>query len=234
MLPINERFAALNRIEDAKQEALLVNAVSGDPRSDVKSFCRISIPDDDGLLGAIITRARHYAEEVTGRALLPQRWKLTLQNWPGRDWTNMTSGVGYSNVDAYYRYNFIALPQAAPLIAVDTFTYLDTAHLKYSLATPVDYLVDSDREPGRVVLPYGQVWPTRVLDTASPIQITYRAGYLDASQIPPPIIQAMLMLVAHWYENREAMVVGRTAQIATEIRWAPDELLWPYRIGVVG
>lgn len=234
MLPINERFAALNRVEDAKSEALLVNPVSGDPRPDVKSFCRITIPDDDGLLSAYIIRARHYAEEVTNRAILPQRWKLTLQNWPGRDWTNTSSGLGYSNIDAYYRYNFIELPHASPLIAVDTFAYQDSGHVQYSLASPTDYLVDSDREPARVVLPYGQVWPTRVLDTASPIQIGYRAGYLDAQSIPPPIIQAMLMLVAHWYENREAMVVGRTAQIATEIRWAPDELLWPYRIGVVG
>jgi uncharacterized phage protein (predicted DNA packaging) len=34
----------------------------------------------------------------------------------------------------------------------------------------------------------------------------------DPDGVPTPLVQAVLMLVAHWYENREASVVGVTAQ----------------------
>lgn len=45
---------------------------------------------------------------------------------------------------------------------------------------------------------------------------------LDAS-----LRMAMLMLVAHWYENREAVIVG---SISSAIPLAVESLIQPYRI----
>lgn len=34
----------------------------------------------------------------------------------------------------------------------------------------------------------------------------------DPAEVPPSLIEAVLQLAAHWYENREATVVGVSAQ----------------------
>jgi len=44
--------------------------------------------------------------------------------------------------------------------------------------------------------------------------------------LPKPIYQAMLMLIAHWYENREAVLIGRPSK---EIEFAVTNLIAPYR-----
>lgn len=66
---------------------------------------------------------------------------------------------------------------------------------------------------------------------------TGRAVYATTEEIPGPgdenalvldddITTAMLLLIAHWYENREAVVVGDTA---SSLPMAVDALITPYR-----
>ena len=42
------------------------------------------------------------------------------------------------------------------------------------------------------------------------IEATY--GGADQEPVPPALIEAVCQLAAHWYENREASLVGVTAQ----------------------
>lgn len=60
-----------------------------------------------------------------------------------------------------------------------------------------------------------------------PISVTYVAGYAD---VPAPIKAAILLMIGHWYANREAVAVG----VAVEtLPMAADALLAPYRrVGV--
>lgn len=51
----------------------------------------------------------------------------------------------------------------------------------------------------------------------------------SANAVPHTIKQAILFLAAHFYENREMVVVGRTAQIATEVPFTVTALLADYR-----
>ena len=60
------------------------------------------------------------------------------------------------------------------------------------------------------------------LEAGETLRITYTAGELD---IPDAMRQAVLILVAHWYENREAVVVGT---ITSEIGLGLNHLLSPY------
>lgn len=46
------------------------------------------------------------------------------------------------------------------------------------------------------------------------------------SHVPPAVVQAGLMLVGHWYRNREAVVVGT---INSDLRMSVNDLLQPYR-----
>lgn len=56
--------------------------------------------------------------------------------------------------------------------------------------------------------------------------ISFTAGYGTAADVPAAIRQAMLSLIAHWYEHREAISLGASA---TALPMAVDALLAPYR-----
>jgi hypothetical protein len=47
--------------------------------------------------------------------------------------------------------------------------------------------------------------------------------------IPEVVTSAILMMVAHWFENREAINVGN---IVTQIPYGVETMLWPYRQGL--
>lgn len=47
-------------------------------------------------------------------------------------------------------------------------------------------------------------------------RLTYQAGYAS-KDVPPLIRQAMLMLIGHWYQNRESVQIGAVASIEIEL-----------------
>lgn len=64
-------------------------------------------------------------------------------------------------------------------------------------------------------------------DTPWPrFRATYTAGYVEGLQ-PAPIQLAVRMLVSHWYENRESVVVGEGA--ANEVPMTVRALIAPYK-----
>lgn len=257
---------------------------------------------DDALVGAYIRAAREYCEMVLGRGLLTQTWRLALRAWPGRDYVN--GPREYSDLNQYYRWNYIELPMAAPLQSVTSVAYTGSDGTGYTMTAGYPpggsvgqyYLVDTEQEPGRIYLPFACVWPTVILTTQSPIRITYVCGYPSfsgtvnvasggkavtwasgtkfdnslvgtffdvagvsssvatvtsdttltltsavsvangqafvANGVPHSIKQAMLLLVTHYYENREAAVMTTVGANVTssEIQFAVNALLGPFRV----
>lgn len=68
-------------------------------------------------------------------------------------------------------------------------------------------------------------WPA-VGSRHDAVRIEFQAGYPEGD-IPPPITQAVLLLVGHWYANREAVNVGN---IVSALPFAVDALLSPFRV----
>ena len=69
-----------------------------------------------------------------------------------------------------------------------------------------------------------QLLPARLLNA---YEIAFTAGYGDeASDVPAPIRQALKLLVAHWFEHREPVVLGEAPQ---EVPATIASLLSPYR-----
>ena len=62
------------------------------------------------------------------------------------------------------------------------------------------------------------------LRAARPVEIVYTAGF---TELPKALRQAMLLLIAHWYTNREAVVTGNVA--AAEVPVAARTLLNQYK-----
>lgn len=70
-----------------------------------------------------------------------------------------------------------------------------------------------------------QVWPGSY-HREDAVSVTYVAGYGNADAVPAPIKAAILLIVGHLYENREASTVGVSAEL---LPMAVDALLAPYR-----
>jgi uncharacterized phiE125 gp8 family phage protein len=64
---------------------------------------------------------------------------------------------------------------------------------------------------------------TGAVPSCETVTIIYQAGY---DEIPPQFKQGILLLVGHWYENREAVVLG---SVPMEVPLAVSHLLLPYR-----
>lgn len=71
-----------------------------------------------------------------------------------------------------------------------------------------------------LIPPWGTYWPLTT-GVGDAVRIRYTAGY---DSIPATTKQAMLLLIGHWYENREAVVVGMRPP--TELPMAATSLLW--------
>jgi uncharacterized phiE125 gp8 family phage protein len=82
-------------------------------------------------------------------------------------------------------------------------------------------------DQARIVLRQGKSWPT-VTQTrnANAYVVKYVAGYGGASDVPEPIVQAIKLLTAHLYENREAV----TSLTVNAIPYTIGAMLQPYRI----
>jgi uncharacterized phiE125 gp8 family phage protein len=160
---------------------------------------------EDNLISALITAAREYCEGFTGRALATQ----TLEAYPER----------------FPCYDEIEIP-CPPLQNVISVKYTDSAGDETTMTVDTDYIVDTERNVGRIVLPYAKTWPTATLYTVNPIKIQYIAGY---TTIPKSIKQSMLLLIGHWYANREAVLVGQ-GTMSKEIEFAVKALLSMYKV----
>jgi uncharacterized phiE125 gp8 family phage protein len=61
------------------------------------------------------------------------------------------------------------------------------------------------------------------------VTITYVAGYADVAHVPQSIKQAMLLLLATWYENREDVVIDRRIS-SVSLAKGVDALLWRNKV----
>lgn len=128
----------------------------------------------------LISTAREVCEEYQNRAYLSQKWELWLDAWPDNG-------------------KMIVIPRP-PLQSIDSITCYDRSGAEHTI-DPESYFVDPNSEPGRVFLmapkPAG-------LRPVGGICIAFTAGHEDVENVPQRIRQAILLLVAEWYLNREA------------------------------
>lgn len=186
----------------------LVTAATAEPVTlvEAKNQIRVDITDDDGYIAGLISVARARAETISRRALITQTWDWVFDAWPRGD--TLT----------------VPLP---PLQSVTSITYTDDDGNSDTIAS-ADYIVDTDSEPGRIVLKSSATWPGVTLQEANAITVRFVAGYGDAgNDVPAEIRQAVLLILGHWYENREdTLAVGNIQKLPM----GAEALLWSDRI----
>lgn len=191
---------------------------------EAKRHARIELDDEDALVSSLIVAARQWAENYTGRAFVAQVWQLWLDDAPGADDETAFGVSDLCRSDC----RSLVLPRG-PLLSVDSVQTFDESDAA-TVWNASNYYVDTAREPGRLVLRSGAVWPV-LLRSANGMMIQYRAGYgADASAVPEAIKTAILQLVARWYEHRGETGSGEDGIVPLTVRVALD----PYRLRSLG
>jgi uncharacterized phiE125 gp8 family phage protein len=171
--------------------------------AEAKAHLRVDEDHEDALIAQLIVAARMFVERTLGLALLTQGWAYFLDAWP--------------------RSSCVALP-IAPVRSVDAVTL----HEATGGSTEIDaeaYAADILSQPARIV--FKGAAPPVLPRELNGFEIAFTAGYGDeAEDVPPPIRHAITLLVAHWFERREPVVLGAAAQ---EVPATVAGLLLPYR-----
>lgn len=170
--------------------------------AEVRAFMRLDDTSEDMLVTALITAARATLEAETRRAFVTQQWRLVFDRFP--DCT-------------------IVLP-LAPVSAVSAISLLARTVPDEALDVAL-YELDLGGEPPRIWKADGAAWP-KAKRRAAGIAVDFTAGYGGAAAVPQALKQAVLMLVAHWFETRLPVAFGDTG---TDIPLTVAALIAPYR-----
>lgn len=172
--------------------------------SEAKAHLRLETAADDALLSSLVITSRLHIEAALGLALTTQQWTLVLDAWPVR--------------------GTVAIPMR-PVREVSE-VRLRAADGSSAALDPARYVLEGAGLPPRLVASDGPLpQPGRA---AGGIEIDFTAGFgPDPNDVPEPIRQALKLLVAHWYENREPIEIGSAA---TAIPPAVSQLLQSFAV----
>jgi len=174
---------------------------------EAKDHLLVSHTDDDALIQRIIKQARRYVEKFTKRQLITATYTLTLDDFPRSAERTLYLPV-------------------APLGAVISIGYVDADGDSQTMDSGL-YRVDDQSTIARITPEYDKDWPdTRKVMNA--VTVTFTAGYGDSgSDVPEDLRGTIFLLLGHYYESRDASVIGAAS---TPIYLGVDDLLEPYSI----
>lgn len=125
--------------------------------------------------------------------------------------------------------NLIALAKVAATLSVSAATltggitsaeikYFDTDGIATVINVTTDYIMEFNGEQcGRIVLPYGESWPSVTLFPSNPIVIRFICGWTTQALVPYKIKAAIKLLCAKLYEGRGEDIVGTiVAEVGTK------------------
>jgi uncharacterized phiE125 gp8 family phage protein len=153
--------------------------------AEIKQHLRIdqTYIDEDSLILNYIKAARQWCEGFNGRVFVNQTWEYLSDKLP-------------------------IMPLSFPVVPLSEITSI-TLKDKNDVVTviePVNYIIDTDSEPGRIGFKEGISWPNIDLHPFNGVRIEATCGYGTADKTPEIKKQAIMLLVGHLYENREETV----------------------------
>ncbi|MEX1244866.1 MAG: head-tail connector protein [Thermoanaerobaculia bacterium] len=164
----------------------------------------LNLPDDGsaGLLVPIIATSQATVEKLTAKALTSQSLVARFNAF----------GSG------------LVLP-VAPVQSVDTITYLDDDRAEQTLVAADFFAHPTGHDDERttiIISALNKTFPNTA-SIAAAVTVSYTVGY---STVPAPLIHAVKLIAGHFYENREATLVGVKAE---EIPLGIMDLIANYR-----
>lgn len=172
--------------------------------AEAKAHLRVDHADEDAFIASLIVTSRLHIEAALGLALITQGWTEGVDAWPaGRE------------IELSLR----------PVQSIDLVRVV-TGPSTFATLSALDFVLDGSAAKSRIVWQAAASRPIPA-QAASGIEIAFTAGYGDAAaDVPAPIRHALLILLAHWYEQREPV------EVSDKVLPLPSmvgDLLAPYR-----
>lgn len=168
---------------------------------EAKAQARVDHTDDDTLIGSLIDAAVSHLDGYAGtlgRCLINQSWRQDFCGWS----TDLR--LPFCDVSSV------------------TLSYFDASNSEVTV-TGSNYELLTDALGSFVRLKSAFTRPS-LYDRSDPVRVVMVAGYgAAANTVPQGIRHAILMLVSHWYENREA------SGDSGELPFGVTALLSPFR-----
>lgn len=161
---------------------------------------------DDSLVEALITAVREDAENYMGIAVAQQTYSAAYNGFSDQ---SLELGIW-------------------PVTGVVSVVYKDVSGVEHTLS-PSSYILDNYEKPARLIPT--ETWP-QTGSAPNSVVVTFSAGHTDGDSpnpypLPKAIRAAMLLMLGHLYENREAVTYGN--QVIT-LPLGAIHLMTPYRI----
>ncbi|TIV48090.1 MAG: hypothetical protein E5V96_00320 [Mesorhizobium sp.] len=167
---------------------------------DVKLHCRVDFDDDDLLLEAFLDAATAHMEKVLDIALVTQTWR---QDFDSFKCLRLVKGRA----------------QSEGLIV----EYWDTGNVEQTLPGPT-YRMLVDSVGAYVAIAPGETWP-QIYCRPDAVSVSYVAGSAP-EDVPAALKAAILLHVAHLYQNREAVTVDAVSNF---LPLGYEALIWPFK-----
>jgi uncharacterized phiE125 gp8 family phage protein len=171
---------------------------------EAKAHLRLEHDRDDMALIGLVRSARELCERFTRRALIEQRRELRLDRPPS----------------LFRIHRMVTLPYP-PLIQVEEVAMLEPGGGESILAASNYEAIVGGEGAGRVSF-------HAIPENSGALAVRFRCGYGPSPEdVPAPLRQGMLMLIAHWYEQREAasQAEGSSAPFGVEALWRPYRMV---------
>lgn len=173
-----------------------------------KAHLKVDVDAEDLLIESYLAAAQAAVQGATGKPFTAAAFTLALDGFPRGD-RPIWLPKGPVSADA-----------TAPVVKYD-----DQDGIEQTLA---DFrLVQGAAD--RLAPAYGQCWPVTACGVGS-VRVTYTAGYDGGDGVPAPLDQAVLLLVAHYYAEREAVVVTERSATVEELPLGVQALIAPYGV----
>lgn len=177
--------------------------------SDCRRHLRLGHDEDEellqGYLAAAIDRLDGFAG-LLGRCMVSQVWRQDYECWPGG--------------------RHLRLP-CMGITAVASVKYSDQDDVEQTVSSAL-YSLHTDDTSSFLWLKTNFTGPSLNTDRPDPVRVLFTAGYGPAADVPPPLKQAILLMVGDFYENREDTIIG----VGLDARPLPTgvkALIYPYQ-----
>lgn len=162
------------------------------------------VSEDDYITGLGVA-AREWVESYTGRALLTQSWRLTIDNHRGWNWPIVLDAVrgpywGPFWGDFFFPRTGEIRLRRAPAASVDKFVSIDPA-TRAETAVPTNQysLTEQNSKFPRIVPMNGANWSFGIF------KVEFTAGFDDADLLPRKFKQAILLHAEAHYDRDPTM-----------------------------
>lgn len=172
----------------------LITAATVEPVTveEAKLHLRVDHSDEDGLIGRVVQVAREDAETICLHKFITQTWDWYLDEFPAGNAVELPMNPVQSITGIWY-------------------TPEDGAETEFASS---NYATDVISKPARIKLKSTASWPSDELEVMNGVRIRMVVGMGDdPADVDVRAIQAMMLMIGHYYENREQVVIQQGGNV---------------------